>query len=255
MSGFEQSGAATDLESSCCGAAVVTGAGRRIGRELALAMAKRGLGVVVHHRGSHEAAAAVVAEIRGVGGEAIEVQADFSDPEAAAATVFRAAAELGEVRVLLNSAAVFEDRPLADIDSAHCSQHLSVNLLAPLFLAQQFARQVRADSTGHIINLLDWRAQRPGAGWLVYTAAKAGLAAATRTLAQQLAPRIQVNAIAPGAILPPEDRPAWHVERALQRIPLQRTGSPADLVRAVEFLLDSRFVTGEILHVSGGEEL
>ena len=237
------------------GVAVVTGAGRRIGRELALGMARRGLGIVVHHRGSIAAAAGLVDEIRGTGGAAVAVQADFEDPESAAATVFRAAAELGEVRVLLNSAAIFEDRSLAELDAAHCNQHLSVNLLAPLFLAQQFERQLRSDSVGHIINLLDWRALRPGAAWLVYTAAKAGLAAATKTLAQQLAPRIQVNAVAPGAILPPQDRPGWHAERALLRIPLQRTGAPADLLRAVDYLLDSPFVTGEILHVSGGEEL
>jgi len=89
----------------------------------------------------------------------------------------------------------------------------------------------------------------------VYTATKAALAAATKTLALQLAPRIQINAIAPGAILPPTDRPDWHTQRAADAIPLQRTGTPAELIRALNFLLDSTFVTGEVLHVSGGEEL
>jgi pteridine reductase len=106
-----------------------------------------------------------------------------------------------------------------------------------------------------VVNVLDWRALRPRNGWLVYTAAKAALAAATKTLALQLAPRIQVNAVAPGAILPPDDRPDWHAERATAAIPLKRTGTPQDLIRAINFLLDSPFITGEILHVSGGEEL
>ncbi len=235
--------------------AVVTGAGRRLGREFAFAMARRRCAVLVHHRSSAEAAAEIVQELRETGVPAAAVQADFRTPATAADIVFSAAAELGEVRVLINSAAVFEDRPLAEIDEQHCSEHLSVNLLAPLFLTQQFAAQLKSDSTGHVINVLDWRALRPRANWLVYTAAKAGLAAATRTLALQLAPRIQINAIAPGAILPPEDRPNWHAARALAEIPLQRAGTPEELVRAVNFLLDSTFITGEILHVSGGEEL
>lgn len=235
--------------------AVVTGAGRRLGREFAFAMARRRYAVLVHHRSSTESAGELVHELREMGVSAAAVQADFRTPATAANTVFSAAAELGEVRVLINSAAVFQDRPLAEIDEHHCSEHLSVNLLAPLFLTQYFARQLKPDSTGHVINVLDWRALRPRANWLVYTAAKAGLAAATQSLALQLAPRIQINAIAPGAILPPEDRPDWHAARALAEIPLQRAGNPEELVRALNFLLDSNFITGEILHVSGGEEL
>lgn len=235
--------------------AVVTGAGRRLGREFALAMARRRYAVLVHHHCSADAAAELVQELRQTGVSAAAVQADFRTPATAANFVFSAAAELGEVQVLINSAAVFQDRPLPEIDELHCSEHLSVNLLAPLFLTQHFARLLKPDSTGHVINVLDWRALRPRANWLVYTAAKAGLAATTQTLALQLAPRIQVNAIAPGAILPPEDRPDWHAARALAEIPLQRTGNPQEIVRALNFLLDSTFITGEILHVSGGEEL
>lgn len=235
--------------------AVVTGAGRRLGREFALAMARRRYAVLVHHHCSADAAAELVQELRQTGVSAAAVQADFRTPATAANFVFSAAAELGEVQVLINSAAVFQDRPLPEIDELHCSEHLAVNLLAPLFLTQHFARLLKPDSTGHVINVLDWRALRPRANWLVYTAAKAGLAAATQTLALQLAPRIQVNAIAPGAILPPEDRPDWHAARALAEIPLQRAGNPQELVRALNFLLDSTFITGEILHVSGGEEL
>ncbi|MEY3457553.1 MAG: ral stress protein 39 [Planctomycetota bacterium] len=235
--------------------ALVTGAARRIGRQLALALARRNLAVAIHHNQSAAAAAALVHEIQDSGGTAIAIQADFRDPETAAQLIFHHAAKLGPVHVLINNASVFDDQPLQTIHTPHCNNQLAVNLLAPLFLTQQFANQLPANSPGHVINILDWRALRPQSRWLVYTAAKAALAAATRTLALQLAPVIQVNAIAPGAILPPDDLPEWHAERAKHSIPLQRTGSPEELVRAVNFLLDSRFITGEILHVSGGEEL
>ncbi len=235
--------------------AIVTGAARRVGREIALAMAERGLGVVVHHGTSTVEANVLVNRIRSQGGTAVAVSADLRDPRAAAMAVFEAAAELGEVTTLINSAAVFQNRALPWIDLYHCNVHLSVNLLAPIFLSQQFIRQLGEGRRGHIINILDWRAQRPGADHLVYTATKAALSSVTKSLALQLAPLIQVNGLAPGAILPPEDRSNWHEQRAITSIPLKRTGSPKELVDAINFLLDSNFITGEILNVSGGEEL
>jgi len=235
--------------------AVVTGAARRVGREIALAMAERGLAVVVHHGTSTVEANVLVKRIHSQGGTAIAVSADLRDPRAAAMAVFEAASELGEVTTLINSAAVFQNRALPWIDLYHCNVHLSVNLLAPIFLAQQFIRQLGEGQRGHIINILDWRAQRPGADHVIYTATKAALASVTKSLSLQLAPLIQVNGLAPGAILPPEDRTNWHEQRAITSIPLKRTGSPKDLVDAINFLLDSSFITGEILNVTGGEEL
>ncbi len=235
--------------------AVVTGAARRVGREIALAMAARGLAVVVHHGTSTVEANVLVNRIRSQGGTAVAVSADLRDPRAAAMAVFEAAAELGEVTTLINSAAVFQNRALPWVDLYHCNVHLSVNLLAPIFLAQQFIRQLGEGQRGHIINILDWRAQRPGPDHLVYTATKAALSSVTKSLALQLAPLIQVNGLAPGAILPPEDRTNWHEQRAITSIPLKRTGSPKELVDAINFLLDSNFITGEILNVTGGEEL
>ena len=235
--------------------AVVTGAARRVGREIALAMAARGLAVVIHHGTSAVEAKVLMNRIKAAGGTAVAVGADLRDPRAAAATIFEAAAELGEVTTLINSAAVFQDRALPWVDLYHCNVHLSVNLLAPIFLAQQFIRQLGEGQRGHIINILDWRAQRPGADHFVYTATKAALSSVTRSLALQLAPLIQVNGIAPGAILPPEDRRNWHEQRAISSIPLRRTGSPQELVNSINFLLDANFITGEIINVSGGEEL
>jgi NAD(P)-dependent dehydrogenase (short-subunit alcohol dehydrogenase family) len=183
------------------------------------------------------------------------VSADVSDLEVAATIVFDAATTLGPVSVLINCAAVFEERDLANVDVAHCEQHFRINTLAPVFLSKAFVSQLPADRAGHIINLLDWRATRAPKTHLVYSASKAALANATKTLAQQLAPRIQVNGIAPGAILPPPDQPDWHDQRARTSVPLQRPGCPQDISDAVAYLLRSSFVTGEILHVAGGEQL
>ena len=235
--------------------AIVTGAARRVGREIALSMAKRGLGVVVHHGTSKVEADSLVTRIRGEGGQAIAVAADLRDPRNAALAVLEAADKLGPASVLINSAAVFQDRALPWIDLYHCNLHTNVNLLAPVFLIQQFVKQLGEGETAHVVNILDWRAMRHEAGHLIYTATKAAMVSITKSLALQLAPRVYVNAIAPGAILPPEDRTNWHQQRAIESIPLKKTGSPRDVCDAINFLLDSRFITGEVLHVSGGEEL
>lgn len=237
------------------GVAIVTGGGRRVGAAIALFLAGRGLGVVVHYGSSSGGAATVVREIVSAGGRAVAVGADLRDPRRAAEQIFAASAELGQVTVLINSASVFENLALEQVDERHCDEHVSVNLLAPIFLAQQFMRQLAVGSRGHIINVLDWRVHRPGADHLVYTATRSALASVTKSLALQLAPRVQVNGVAPGAVLPPEDRPDWHQQRALERIPLRRPGTPDDVTAAIGFLLDSGFITGEVLNVSGGEEL
>ena len=235
---------------------VVTGAAVRLGKAIALAIAEElQWNVVVHFGRSQTEAESTVKEITSLGVKAVAVSADLSKPEAAAKTVFGAAAKLGPVTALINCAAGFEDQPVGQITEAHCMQQFSVNTFAPLFLAQELHLQLPNDTTGHIVNLLDWRAIRPPATHLVYTASKAALASLTKGLAQQLAPRIHVNGIAPGAILPPEDTPDWHKQRAKDSIPLQRPGSPADICQAAIFLLRSTFITGEILHVSGGEHL
>ncbi|MEZ6131339.1 MAG: SDR family oxidoreductase [Planctomycetaceae bacterium] len=236
--------------------AIVTGAAKRLGRDISLALANDpGLNIVVHYHRSQEAAEHVVGDIQSVGRRAVCVSADLNQPDTATSTIFAAAATLGPVRVLVNCAAVFEDRDLVDVDVQHWSAHFTVNALAPLLLTQQFAAQLPHGVTGHVVNILDWRATRPPASHAVYSASKAALASITRCLAQQLAPQIQVNAIAPGAILPPPGRDHWHMQRAATAIPLQRPGQSADVSNAVVFLVKSGFITGEILHVSGGEQL
>jgi pteridine reductase len=247
---------ATPIPLSAGDVAIVTGGAKRLGRGISLALAKRlSLDVVVHYGRSKSAAQQLVDELKTIGCNSTCVAADLREPATAATAIFNTAKTLGPVRVLINCAAVFEERALDSIDTDHWHQHLTVNALAPLMLSQQFTAQLPSGQTGHILNIVDWRATRPPGTHAVYTASKAALCSLTKTLAQQLAPAIQVNAIAPGAMLPPTGAEDWHAQRAAEGIPLKRPGSPSDICDAVVYLLQSRFITGEILHVSGGEQL
>lgn len=235
--------------------AVITGSAVRIGRSIALALAEAGADICIHFNTSAEPARKTCDEIQQRGRKAMSVSADLSDPVAAAETIFSAvAAELGRVDVLVNSASVFENKKLANATEADWDSQLDVNLKAPFFLCQKFAAQLPSDQPGHIVNIVDWRARRAGIGHLPYRISKAGLVTLTECLALELAPGIQVNAIAPGAILPPPGEDRSYLEKRAAGVPLQRAGNPEEICQAVLYLLSSDFVTGEVLTVSGGEQ-
>lgn len=236
-------------------AAIITGAGVRLGRAMALGLAQAGANIVVHYNRSSGPAEDTVAQIRALGRRAIAVRADLHDMAAIQAIVPAAQRAFGGVDILINSAAIFERSTLEATTEELWDRHLDINLKAPFFLCQAFAGQLRSDQRGHILNIADWRALRPGKTYVAYTVAKAGLIALTKTLALGLAPQVQVNAIAPGAILPPPGESDDTLQRLVPRIPLGHTGSPADIVGAALYLLRSDFVTGEVLHVTGGEHL
>ncbi len=236
--------------------AIVTGGATRIGRELSLRLAQTHCDVCVHFHSSADEADEVVRQIEELGRRAITVQADLTQPtESAALIVDRCVEELGPVSILVNNAAIFEAGSLDSTDADQWRRHLDLNLTAPLFLSQAFARQLPEGERGNIINIVDWRALRPVPGHLAYTISKAGLAAATKLLAQELAPPIRVNAIAPGAILPPPNGDDAAFRALAESLPLQRSGSPQDIADAMHYLLSSEFVTGEILHITGGQQL
>ena len=235
--------------------ALVTGAGVRIGRALALALAGRGARVVVHYHTSRTAADEVVSTICASGGRAMAVQADLQDLDALPKMVDAAVAAYGGLDVLVNSAAIFERGTLLDTTPDDWERHFAVNLRAPFFLAQAYARCLAPEQRGHIINLADWRATRPGSHYMAYILTKSALLTMTASLAIALGPQVQVNAIAPGAILPPPGGDDGYFERTAQRIPARRVGSPAEIVRAALYLLESDFVTGETIYVTGGEHL
>lgn len=235
--------------------AIVTGSGVRLGRAMALALAEQGARLVVHYHASLEPAMEVVEQIRDQGGQAVPVQADLNQPRQAPSIVEAALAHFGRADILVNSAAIFEPGTWDTTDEENWDRHLDINLKSPFFLTQAFARQVGSDRRGHVVNIADWRAVYPGTQYLAYTIAKAGLVTMTKSLALALAPEIQVNAIAPGIILPPPGTDEATVARWAAKIPAQQIGSQQDIVQALLYLLRADFVTGQVLYVTGGEHL
>ncbi len=235
--------------------ALVTGAGVRLGRAIALGLAQRGMRLLVHYNTSSTEADEVVAEIERLGGQAVALRADLLQQAEVESLIPRGVAALGQVDVLVNSAAIFQRGTIHNTTLANWEAHLAINLRAPFFLCQGLARALQPGQRAHIINIADWRAIRPGTQYMAYTAAKAGLVALTKSLALALAPQVQVNAIAPGGILAPPGDPGGYFEKLADRLPLKHTGSPDEIVRAVLYLLTSDFVTGDVLYITGGEHL
>jgi pteridine reductase len=235
--------------------ALVTGGAVRLGKALVLALAARGVRVAVHYASSAGPAAETVSQIKTLGSDALAVQADLRQPAQAPAVIAQAVAHFGQVDILVNSAAIFEPGDLFSTTVDQWERHFAINLRSPFFLSQAFAAHVGQERPGHIVNIADWRAVRPGADYVAYTLTKSALVALTQSLALALAPNIQVNAIAPGAILPPPDKDQVYLDRLAQAIPAQRAGSPAEVAKALLYLLESDFVTGELIFVTGGEHL
>lgn len=235
--------------------ALVTGAARRIGRAIALGLAGDGYAVAVHHKDSAEAAAAVVAEIVQSGGRAIAVACDLADEAQTANLVPRVTAQLGPLGLLVNNASVFERDEALDTTRESWNAHLSVNLRAPFVLTQGFARQLPGETCGNVINLLDERVLNLTPHFVSYTLSKAGLWTLTQTLALALAPRIRVNGIGPGPVLPSPRQSEAQFVRQYQAMPLQRPSSPEEIVTAVRFILAAPSMTGHIIPLDGGQHL
>jgi pteridine reductase len=232
---------------------LITGAGVRLGRSLALAVARQGANVIVHYGSSQQGAVEVAERIRGLGRQVALLQADLSDPVQVCSLIDRAQV-LGPLYALINNASIFTDLDWQSTTLAEWDRHLLVNLTAPFLLSQAFARSLGEDRQGRILNMLDWRSQRPGPDHLPYTISKVGLAGLTRSLAQALAPRITVNGIALGAFLPPAD--GGDRESAIQDVPAGRWAELEELDQVVLFLLSGpAYITGEVLHLDGGRQL
>ena len=234
--------------------ALVTGGGRRLGRAFVEALAAHGADVAIHYGASAQGAEAALGGIRAAGRRGVTLQADLADAAQAAGLLDRAVEALGGIDLLVNNAAIFEPLEMAETTLEAWERHLAVNLTAPFLLTQAFARR-RAGRPGAVVNLLDWRALRPGADHFPYTVAKAGLAAMTRSLALALAPAIRVNGLALGAILPPSDA-AEPAAEPPPEAPIRRWATPEETTGALLFLLAGPdFMTGEILHLDGGRHL
>jgi pteridine reductase len=234
---------------------LVTGAARRLGRRFALACARAGANIVVHHGHSAAEAQEVRVEVESMGRKAWVCQADLSDSSEAEGLI-SSISKSTPLHGLVNSAAIFEALSWERTSLDDWQRHLQINLTAPFLLSQAFARQAQAQSLpeARIVNILDWRALRPGPDHFPYTISKAALAALTRSLAVALAPAIPVNGLALGAILPPADGKAN--PDLLKKIPAGRWAEEIEVEEALLFLLTCPiYITGEIIHVDGGRHL
>ena len=230
--------------------ALVTGSAKRLGRAVALRLAREGADVVVHYRSSEADARSAVAEIQGLGRRAVAVSADLSHVAEIRALVARVGEEFGRLDLLVNSAANFLRADFAAIDEERWSASLDSNLRAPFFCAQAAAPLLR-ESHGAIVNFADVGAFLAWSGYLPHCVSKAGVVMLTKCLAKELAPEVRVNAIAPGTITMPEDPPEWESDFVKKAV-LGRTGSPRDICDAVVYLATAEFMTGHVLVLDGG---
>jgi NAD(P)-dependent dehydrogenase (short-subunit alcohol dehydrogenase family) len=232
---------------------LITGAARRIGRHLALTCASAGANIIIHHGHSTAEAEQTLAEVQALGRKGWILAADLSDLSQVQEIIPRAT-QWAVVDALVNNASIFESLDLQSTTLAGWQRHMDINLTAPFLLCQSFAQALPAGVPGRIVNILDWRAFRPGADHLPYIVSKAALAALTSSLALALAPRITVNGLALGAILPPSD--GADSSRILDEVPAANWTSLEEVGQSLLFLLAGpSTITGEILYLDGGRHL
>jgi pteridine reductase len=233
--------------------ALVTGGARRVGRAIALELGAGGANVLVHYNRSAEDAEAVATALRARGVQAIPLRAELADVAQVRRLAADAEARTGGVAVLVNNASNYLRTPFDAITEDDWDASLDVNLKAPFLLAWALGRAMRARGEGCIVNVTDWAGERPYRHYLPYCVSKAGLVALTKALARELAPEVRVNAVSPGAVLPPDDFGPDQVEAVRRATPLGRIGTPEDVARAIRFLAeDADYATGSVLHVDGG---
>ena len=230
---------------------LVIGGARRVGKILALACAHAGANVVIHHAHSDSEAEEVQKEITGLGCRAWVLKADFAD-SSQAQSLIEQISESTPLDGLVNSSAIFSSLSLETTSIEDWEKHIAINLTAPFLLSQAFAEQ--ASDSARIVNILDWRALRPGADHFPYTISKAALASMTKSMAVALAPRVIVNGLALGAILPPSDGKSK--TDIIKNVPAGRWAEKSEIERALLFLLTCpAYITGEIIHLNGGRHL
>jgi pteridine reductase len=234
--------------------ALVTGAGRRVGRAIALALGARGMRVVVHYNGSVAGADETVATIVAAGGRATAIHADLSSVVECERLIDAVVAREGELYALVNSAAVMLRTPVGTVTADDWDAMFALNTRAPFFLAQRAAPALRV-TQGSIVNIADLAAFESWPAYVPHGMTKAALVQMTRALARALAPGLRVNAVAPGVVLLPEGWTEADAEHLRSTTPLGRLGTPEDVAQAVLYLLEAQFVTGEVIRVDGGRHI
>lgn len=234
--------------------ALVTGAGVRLGRAIAHGLAREGASIAIHYHGSEHGARQTAVEAETMGVRSALLKADLSDPAAAEALAARAAEQLGGLEIVVNSAAIMERRPIGEVAPADWDRTMNLNLRGPFFVAKG-AAAVLEERGGAIVNIADLAAFETWTGFPVHAISKAGVVTMTELLAKALAPRIRVNAVAPGAVLLPEGTSPEEKAHLERTTPLCRIGAPRDVVDAVLFLLEQEYLTGHTLVVDGGRRI
>lgn len=232
---------------------LVTGAGRRLGRAVAQEAARRGWSVAVHYNASRDSAEETAQAVRAAGAAAVTVDADLASAPAASALPMRAAAAAqAPIAALVNCAAIFDHDTVADLSVDAFDRHMHFNALAPALLTRAFAAALPADMTGGVVNFLDFKLAQPYPDHFSYTLSKYALGGATELMARALAPRVRVNAVAPGYVLPAPGQAEADFARLHAQTPLARGVTPEDIAAAVLFLLEAPAITGQTIFVDAG---
>ena len=249
-------GNAMKLEGSV---ALVTGAAKRVGRAIALALADDGCDVAIHYHRSVDEADELRAMVIQRGRRALTVAGDLADPDCWSAIVERTAGELGRLDILINNASLYQTETpdtLDGFDHVQWERMLRTNLVAPMALCHAASRHLAASGRGHIVNLCDIAAERPWPAHLAYCVSKAGLVCLTKVLARAMAPHVRVNGVAPGIAVFPDEYSEETRQRLTRPVPLEREGTPEEVADLVRFLVSrGDYITGQVLDIDGGRGL
>lgn len=235
--------------------ALVTGGARRVGRVLALGLAREGADLVIDYHSSAAEAEETVREIEAMGRRAIAVKADVSSSDDVRLLIDTAVTRMGGLDILVNSASIFERKPVLEITESDWDRVMSINLKGPFLLSQAAAPHLSEHGAGVIVNIVDLSALQPWASYAHHSVSKAGLLHLTKILARALGPSIRVNAIAPGTVLPPDGYDGDDSGGGPERRVLEQSGTPEDVLDALLYLVRSDFITGDVMLVDGGRSL
>lgn len=235
--------------------ALITGSAKRVGREIALELARRGARIAIHYRSDDDDANGALNAVRQAGSDGATFQAELTDHQAVTAMFQDLKKEFGGLDILVNSASVFSPSTADDTTPEQWDEQMDINAKAPFFVAQQAARLMLARGHGKIVNIVDVAGEVIWPSYFPYSISKAALIAVNRGLAKAYAPHIQVNAVAPGPVLFPDYYSEEQKKGAVERTLLKRAGSPKDVVNAVVFLIENDYITGDVIHMDGGRHI